>query len=192
MPTSVNFDENLVKRLRAGDNLAFVDIYEKYWHKVFHIAYRRVSEKEVAKELTQDLFLKLWEKRKKIEIDKLENYLVTAIKNAVINHIESQLVANRYLIYYKSFVSLQNLTTENSINFNELSEAVEKGLANLPEKSRVVFRLNKLDHWPVEKVALHLHLSEKTVGYHLTKSVKFMRIFLKEYTLAAFLCMQYY
>lgn len=186
MLTSVNFDEDLVDRLREGDSAAFVDIYEKYWYKVFLSAYRRVGDKEVARELTQDLFLKIWDRRLKMKIDKLENYLMIAIKNSVIGYIEKQLAANRYLKYYKSFISMHTLSTENAVNFNELSEAIEKGLIKLPEKSRTVFKLHKLDHWPVDKVAHHLQLSEKTVGYHLTKSVKFMRIFLKEFTLSIF------
>lgn len=187
MPTSVNFDENLVERLRKGDRFAFSDIYEKYWYSVFRVAYRRVRDKEIAKELTQDLFAKIWERREKLKIEKLENYLMIAMKNSVLNHIESQIVADRYVRYYKAFISIHNEATESAINFNDLSEAIDKGLTNLPEKSRMVFKLNKLDHWPVEKVALHLNLSEKTVGYHLTKSLKFMRTFLREFTLVIFL-----
>lgn len=187
MLTSVNFDEELVGRLRQGDSAAFVDIYEKYWYKVFLSAYRRVGDKEVARELTQNLFLKIWDRRLKMQIDKLENYLMISIKNAVIGYIENQLASNRYLKYYQSFISLQNLSTENTVSFNDLSEAIERGLIELPEKSRTVFKLHKLDHWSVEKVAHHLQLSEKTVGYHLTKSLKFMRIFLKEFTLSVFL-----
>ncbi len=187
MPTSVDFNENLLERLSNGDRIAFADIYKKYWYSVFRIAYRRLRDKEVAKELTQDLFAKIWEKRGKLKIDKLENYLMISMKNSVINYIENQVVANRYSRYYKAFLSIPNESTENSINFSDLSEAIDKGLTNLPEKSRMVFKLNKLNHWPVEKVALHLNLSEKTVGYHLTKSVKFMRTFLKEFTLVIFL-----
>jgi len=192
MKSNVNFDENLVDRLKNGDNAAFVSIYEKYWHKVFIVVYRRVKEKEIAKELTQNLFLKIWEKREELHINKLENYLVTSIKHAVIDHIEKQLVANRYLSYYKAYVSLQNESTEESVNFNDLSEAIEKGLGKLSEKSQLVFKLTKLDHWPIEKVANHLQLSEKTVGYHLTKSIKFLRVFLKEFTFAAFFCLSSY
>lgn len=187
MPTSIDFNENLVERLSNGDRIAFTEIYEKYWYSVFRIAYRRLRDREVAKELTQELFAKIWERREKLKIDKLENYLMTSMKNSVVNYIENQVVANRYVRYYKAFLSIPNESTENSINFSDLSEAIDKGLTNLPEKSRMVFKLNKLDHWPVEKVALHLNLSEKTVGYHLTKSVKLMRTFLKEFTLVIFL-----
>lgn len=180
-------EEQILQALSNGDQNAFLKIYEEYWYKVFSIAYKRLGKKEIAEELTQELFLKLWEKRESLKPQKIENYLCASIKNSVIDHINSGLVANKYVNFYKTFAELNSSATQNSVEFDELSEAIERGLLKLPVKSQQVFKLSRLDHWTSDKIAKHLKLSEKTVGYHLTKSVKFMRAYLREYILFSML-----
>jgi RNA polymerase sigma-70 factor (family 1) len=176
-------DEMLLAALSRGDSAAFIEIYNLYWYRVFSVAYKRIRNKEIAKELTQDLFLKLWEKRETLKPQKIENYLFVAIKNAVIDHIDSGLVEGKYLDHYKAFGETNCNTTQNIVAFEDLSGTIEKGLAELPAKSQQVFRLGRLDNWSTNEIAQHLNLSEKTVGYHLTKSLKFMRSYLREYLL---------
>jgi len=177
-------EEDTVKALSEGDEAAFLKIYELYWYKIYLIAYRRLRKKEIAEELTQDLFLKLWEKRKTLKPQKIDNYLSVAIKNAVIDHIHSGLVASKYVDFYKAFgESTSRQQTQDTVEFDDLSHAIERGLSNLPVKTQEVFKLSRLNSWAPDKIAKHLHLSEKTVGYHLTKSLKFMRAYLREYLL---------
>lgn len=176
-------EEEILKALSNGDENAFLTIYEEYWYKVFSIAYKRLGNKEIAEELTQELFLKLWEKRESLKPKKIGGYLFVSIKNAVIDHIHSGLVANKYIDFYKAFAERSGSATQNSVEFDDLLDAIERGLLKLPAKSQQVFKLSRLDNWPSDKIARHLNLSEKTVGYHLTKSVKFMRTYLREYIL---------
>lgn len=178
-------EEELLKALKDGDEEAFLKIYEAYWYKVFQIAYKRLRDKDIAEELTQDLFLKLWDRRQDLKPHKLANYLFVSIKNSVIDHIHSCLVADKYLDYYKAYKEGSCQTTQDTIAFDDLSMAIEAGLLRLPAKTQEVFKLSRLNSWGHDKIAEHLHLSEKTVGYHLTKSLKFMRTYLREYLLVA-------
>jgi RNA polymerase sigma-70 factor (family 1) len=179
--TSHNTDKTV--KPFSDDEEAFLKLYEEYWYKVFLIAYKRLGKKDIAEELTQDLFLKLWEKRHALKPQNVGSYLFVAIKNSIIDHIHSGLVANKYLDFHKAFGELSSTTTQNIVEFDDLTQAIEKGLTKLPAKTQEVFKLSRLENWPLEKIARHLHLSEKTVGYHLTKSLKFMRAYLREYLL---------
>jgi RNA polymerase sigma-70 factor (family 1) len=180
-------EEEILKALGEGDEEAFFKIYEAFWYDVYLIAYRRLGKKDVAEELTQDLFLKLWEKRQTLKPEKISNYLFVAIKNSVIDHIHSGLVVNRYLDFHKAFSESSCETTQNTVDFDDLTQAIERGLSKLPIKTREVFKLSRMSNWTPDKIARHLNLSEKTVGYHLTKSLKFMRTYLREYLLATLL-----
>ncbi|HYC87392.1 MAG TPA: RNA polymerase sigma-70 factor [Chryseosolibacter sp.] len=184
LSTSSNEDQ-LLKDLAHGSEEAFLEIYEAYWYQVFLIAYKRLGKKDIAEELTQDLFLKLWEKREMLRPQQIASYLFASIKNSVIDHIHSQLVADRYVDFFKSFAARNSTATQHVVEFDDLSQALERGLSNLPPKAQQVFKLSRLDGWKSDKIARHLNLSEKTVGYHLTKSLKFMRAYLREYLLMA-------
>jgi RNA polymerase sigma-70 factor (family 1) len=180
-------ENKTVKAFSDNDEEAFLKIYDEYWYKVFLIAYKRLGKRDVAEELTQDLFLKLWEKRHTLKPQNISSYLFVSIKNSVIDHIHSGIVANKYLHFHKTFGELSSTNTQNIVEFDDLSRAIEKGLLKLPTKTQQVFKLSRLESWSLDKIARHLHLSEKTVGYHLTKSLKFMRAYLREYLLITLL-----
>lgn len=176
-------DATLLDRFLQGDERAFVEIYDRYWYKLFLSSYRRTKDKASAEELVQNLFLKLWEKRGALKVDHLEKYLFSSIRHATINFLNNQMVAGRYLEHQKMYASLEVHTTDDMVNLKDLEEALEIGLQTLSGKSERVFRLYRIQHWPIDKIARHLHLSEKTVHYHLTRSQKFIRSYLREFTL---------
>lgn len=180
-------DNILLQRLLHGDEQAFIETYDRYWYKLFLSSYRRTKNKGAAEEIVQNLFLKLWEKRGTMAITQLENYLFSSVRNATIDFLNKQMVADKYIEYQKVYLSRQGNTTEEMVQLVYLEEEIEKGLHALSGKSERIFRLHRLDHWPVEKIARHLNLSEKTVHYHLTRSVKFIRSYLQEFTMSIIL-----
>lgn len=180
-------DKILLHRFLQGDEHAFIETYDRYWYKLFLSSYRRTRNKAIAEEIVQNLFLKLWEKRGTLAIAQLENYLFSCIRNATIDYLNKQMVADKYLEHQKVYSSMQGNTTEEMVDVDNLEEEIEKGLQALSGKSEEVFRLHRMHQWPVEKIAQHLHLSEKTVHYHLTRSVKFIRSYLQEFTLVILL-----
>jgi RNA polymerase sigma-70 factor (ECF subfamily) len=102
-----------------------------------------------------------------------------------LNHIASQITREKHWNYYKQFIPLQEDVTANAVEFNELMEALEDGIEHLPEKSKKVFRLNHLEGHSISEIANLLNLSEKAIRYHLTQSVKKLRLHLKDHILVA-------
>ncbi|THU38485.1 RNA polymerase sigma-70 factor [Niastella caeni] len=174
-------DEILLRLLKADDDKAFKEIYSRYWKPVFEAAYRRLASTEIAKELVQTIFLRIWEKRHTIQINHLQSYLQTAIKNRVINYIESTLVHKKYLQHVIDTTAGDCQGTESTVHFHELSQALEKAINRLPEKTRHVFRLSRFDHLTIREIATNLNISEKAVEYHITQSLKTLRLYLKDY-----------
>jgi RNA polymerase sigma-70 factor (ECF subfamily) len=181
MDLRVLTDEMLLRLLKADDEKAFKEIYSRYWQPVFEAAYRRLVNKETAKELVQTVFLRIWEKRHTIQVHHLPNYLQTAIKNSVINYIESTLVHKRYLQHVMNSTTAFAPASETTASLHELAQAIEKAIALLPEKTRHVFRLSRFDHLSIREIATSLNISEKAVEYHITQSLKTLRSYLKDF-----------
>lgn len=176
-------DETLLEELRSGNELAFSEVFKRHWKKVYRMAFLKLRSEELAEELVQDLFLALWEKRETLEITNLAPYLATAIKHRVISHIRKQVVHQKYWDYYKTTFTESEAVTEKDIEYNELLKQFEHGLFDLPEKSKKVFKLNRLEGRSIPEIANMLNLSEKAIEYHLTRSLKQLRLHLKEYIL---------
>jgi RNA polymerase sigma-70 factor (family 1) len=174
-------DEILLRLLKADDDMAFKELYSRYWQTIFEAAYRRLGNRETAKELVQTVFLRIWEKRHTIHIDHLRAYLQTAIKNSIINYLERTLVHKKYLQHVINTTTGACQATESTINLNELSQALEKAISTLPEKTRHVFRLSRFDHLSIREIAASMNISEKAVEYHITQSLKTVRLHLKDY-----------
>ncbi|OQP58112.1 hypothetical protein A3860_07230 [Niastella vici] len=174
-------DEILLRLLKAGDDKAFKEIYSRYWKLLFEAAYHRLANRETAKELVQTIFLRIWEKRQTIHINHLHGYLQTAIKNSIINYFESTLVHKRYLQHVMNTTASACEGAESIINFHELSQAIEKAIGSLPEKTRQIFRLSRFDQLSIREIATNMNISEKAVEYHITQSLKTLRVYLKDY-----------
>src|SRR5688572_31088675 len=147
------------------------------------MTYALVRSEKPTQEIVQDIFISLWDKRLTLSINHLPSYLYVTAKNRTLNYIASQITREKYWNYYKQFIPLQENVTANAVEFNELMEALEDGIEQLPEKSKKVFRLNHLEGHSISEISNLLNLSEKAIRYHLTQSVKKLRLHLKDYIL---------
>jgi RNA polymerase sigma-70 factor (family 1) len=178
-------DEALLEAMAADDRSAFAELYERHWYRVFALAYRKLKERGPAEELVQDLFATLWHKRAEHTIQQLEHYLATAITRRVIGYLRAQQVRVAYADYCRWYQNETTEETEQALAATDLSEAFAKALLHLPEQSREVFRLSRLEHFSVQEISIRLNLSSKAVEYHLTKSLKLLRRYLKDFVLGA-------
>ncbi len=176
-------DEELVVRLRLGQAAAVREIYNRYWKEILLVFYRKLHHQELAEELTQNLFVSLWEKRETADIKQLRFYLFGAVKFSILNHYKALSIQEKHLDNYCLNKQSQENVTEKEVLLHDLSSAIEKGINLLPVKTQQVFRLSRMQHHSVKEISSDLNISEKTVEYHITRSVKVLRLYLKDYLL---------
>lgn len=176
-------EEELIRGLRDGSQLAFEAIYKLYWHRLYMTAYSKVESHAEAEEIVQNIFSALWEKRHMLLITNLGAYLQISVRNRIINHIRGKITQRRYWEYYKNYIPIGRESTSDTVMYDDLADAVEVAVNRLPEKSRQVFRLNRLEGKSIREIANLMKLSEKAIEYHLTKSIKELKVHLKDYIL---------
>lgn len=175
-------DDELIVLFKGSCQHAFKEMYLRYWQKVYQIAYKKVHHKELAEELTQNLFAELWRRRETVVINSLSSYLFGSLKYCIINHYKSLLVQENYHNYVKASTNYGVVNnTDYLLMLNELSDALARGIALLPKKTAEVFRMSRIEHRSVKDISEQLHISEKAVEYHITQSLKSIRFYLKEY-----------
>ena len=181
--------QHLLQGLRNDDKKAFYEIFERYWDVLYNAAYIRLRSHEEAEEIVQELFITLWDKRHTLEIVNLPVYLHVAVRKRVLNTIRRKMTEQKYWDYCSGFFPTTHNTTEEMITFDELTHEIEEVMNRLPERSRQVFRLNKVEGKPIAEIAKFLKLSERSIEYDLARSLKVLRVHLKDYILlvAAFL-----
>lgn len=183
MTTIQHSDEELLKRLLIGDRDAFEEIFIRYWYRLFKVANARIKSREEAEEIVQDIFASLWKNHNILLISNLSNYLFSSVRKGVISKIRSKLVHEKYRNYYLQFFPGYSLATDEMVEFDELSTVIENALLQLPAKSQQVFRLNRLQGLSIPEISEMLKMPRRTIEHHLTKSLRELRMHLKDYML---------
>jgi RNA polymerase sigma-70 factor (family 1) len=171
-------DEELMLLLKKGDRAAFTEIYNRYWKPLTAIAYNYSQDQSTAKEIVQDLFVGIWNRRKVIEVQNLRSYLATAAKFSIFKRIERE--RRRRSIELREFEPVGYAPSDEQIELKFLQDFVNGIVEELPEKCRLVFSYSRLQHMTNTEIAQKMNISEKTVEGHLTKGLKVIRLHLKE------------
>ena len=174
-------DEQLVISLKNGEEAAFGEIYNRYWFKLYGVAFHQTGTKEEAEELVHDVFESLWQRRSLTTISHLSSYLVVSVKHLATNFIKSQITQRKYQEYLIFHEIQQSYSTDDIVHFSDLSTAVEAVMKKLPEKTSEIFKMSRFENQSVKEIARQLNISEKGVEYHITQSLKMLKESLKVY-----------
>ena len=183
MTIEQNYRENeLLLQLSNGNPVAFEKIYYLYSLKLLNALLKLVKSEEVAQEILQDVFLKVWENRKIIDPEKsFRSYLFTIAENKAYDFFRK---AARDKKLYETLVAAatehyEHIETE---LFNkEDSRILEMALDTLPPQRQLVFRLSKQEELSYDEISKRLGISVSTISDHIVKANKSIRNFLSNH-----------
>jgi len=185
-------DEILLKFLRISDELAFKEIYQRYWKGLYFSALHKINNSEIAEDIVQNVFTDLWEKREKHSIQNISAYLETAVKYQVINYIKSAISKKAHLSIVGEKQKAEENNTDLFLLVQELNTAIDKAISQLPQKTQTIFRLSRFEQHSNKEISHIMDLSEKAVEYHISQSLKSLRFYLRDLMLVdlllLFLC----
>lgn len=177
MANRISFqEEQLLAALKRGDEKAFALIYNAYVGKSYNFVYALVKDEETAKDIVQDTFIKVYLKRDTIsKVSSFSSYLFSMLRNAVLDHFDSESVKHRYLDRLKySSEDFADLVNED-MNASELNERIESALSKMPRQRQHIFRLSRYKGVPNNEIARMFGISKRTVENHLTNALRDIR-----------------
>jgi RNA polymerase sigma-70 factor (family 1) len=178
-PLKASSDEELLLLLVEDSEVAFEEIYRRYFQKLYSQAKRRLYDLQQTEDIVHDLFLNLWVNRHKVKIESLPNYLMRSIKYRVLDELDHQTVKQNFLDY-QSFTPPVSNVTEEHILYSDAMNLFQENLVYLPEKCREVFMLSR-SGLSQKEIALQLGISENTVENHIAKALRLLKSRMAEY-----------
>jgi RNA polymerase sigma-70 factor (ECF subfamily) len=171
----------LLDLLSKSDELAFTEIYNRYWQKIFNTAYNRLKETQETEDIVHDVFTSLWANRNKAEIQSLDNYLATAAKYIVLDKIKKKERKRIYNLNHQQ-TPVVELTIETSLHYKRILEIVKAEVEKLPERCRLVFTYSRNEGMSISQIAQELNISPKTVENQLNKALNRLRPTIKSFS----------
>src|ERR1700733_14859831 len=137
-------DESLVSLLKEGNREAFAEIYNRYKGLLYIHAFNKLRDEDEAADIVHDLFAALWDKRATLDITgHLSGYLYTATRNRIFKLIAKKSNVQSYITAITESIHSGHCITDHRVRQNMLAEIIEKEIAALPTKMRLVFELSR-------------------------------------------------
>ena len=168
--------ETEIERIRIGDIKQFELLFRSSYVSLVRYAENIIKDHDDAEEIVQDLFVKLWQDRKKINIESsLNGYLFRSVHNRCMHHIEHARVVSRHA----GKVAGEKPETPNDpsdiLQYKEMQERIARVLERLPERCGRIFYMNRFEGLRYREIAEKLSISVKTVEANMGKALKEFR-----------------
>ena len=161
------------------DEVAFRYLFEHYYPSLCLFAKRFIDDRETREDIVQEVFFRLWDKRKQITVtSSAQNYLLTSVRNLCLNYLRRQEVQQPF--EESLFDQPDDEEGDRLIQLRELEEQLAQALAQLPPEYRLAFELNRMGK-SLEEVAQRMGVSTRTVERYRDKAIALLQTELKEY-----------
>jgi RNA polymerase sigma-70 factor (family 1) len=174
-------DMDLFQLVAKDDERAYRTLYDRYWNKLLVQAMLKLRVEEEVEEILQDIFLNLWRRRKTIQIkNTFHTYIASIVKYEIFRQLAKQKAKNILEGKVSALTTVEDNTTQDWLDFDDLRDQIEASVCALPEKCQLVFRLSREKGLTEKEIAGALHISPKTVEAHISKALKTLRSSLAE------------
>jgi RNA polymerase sigma-70 factor (ECF subfamily) len=171
---------DIISGIRNRDRTIFSWLFDRYSHTMYLIALDILNDHEMAKDIVQESFLKLWEKSEAIEIQSsIKSYLFRTSANLAINKLkkERRIVSEDHL---HAIAEKTHGSPGNRVEEKEFEEYIHDAIDSLPPQCRRVFTLSRFNDMAPPDIAQHLNISINTVYTHLTMAIRIIKERLKK------------
>lgn len=179
--TEPSVDVLFLKIALKDDEGAFRTLFYNFFPSLCVFANRYVDDKNTCEDIVQETFLKIWKKRKSLEINtSARNFLVTSVRNSCIDYQRKKETEESYRVYHTRFTD--NLSASDDIyTIRELEAMISSSLNKLPDNVRGVFEMNRFEGKTYTQIAEENNISVKTVEAYMSKALKLLRVELRDY-----------
>ena len=172
----------LFRRFRKGDEKAFEKLFKKFYPRLYDFAFKVVRNKEIAEDMVQDIFLRLWEKKENIKPVNIEGFIFKVLKNHCISYLRNIKIINNVKLNLNNLTHIEELYRIDFIRNEpyilvekELQLETDKVINKLPDRCKEVFILSRVTGLKNREIADKLGINIKNVERHITKALRIFR-----------------
>lgn len=166
-------DKILFDEIRNGNENVFNQTFDTYYSSLCFYTNKILNDFDLSRSVVQQVFVDLWIKREKLQIDSIKSYLFQSVRNAALDVLKHRKTEMKYL---STLQKIETVQYEDHLEEAELADRINKAIQTLPEKCRVIFIMCRFEELKYAEIAERLHISVKTVEMQISIALRKLRI----------------
>ncbi len=151
----------------------FTNVFDEHYEFVRNYLFYLSSDMNVAEDLVQDVFMKIWEVRQNVKNETVKPLLFRIARNLYYNSHKRKALDMRFVS--STVFENENESPEYLLEMKEFDQKLQKAISDLPEHCRIVFLMSRIDDLKYHEIAERLNVSVKAVEKQVSKALKILR-----------------
>jgi len=153
----------------------FKELFDAHFDAIRNYVYYRSGDPELATDIAQDTFMRLWEKKSLVKSDNLKGLLYKMAGDLFVSSYRRQKLAMDFSVKQNQHPYNHEDSPEDHLQYKELEKRYETALRQMPEKQRTVFLMSRMDEFKYHEIAANLGLSVKAVEKRMKNALAFLK-----------------
>ena len=164
-------DKLIWENIAKGDKNALKQLHEKYFYQMGLYAHKMLHDDQIAEELVSDCFIKIWENRKKIEIESsVKHYLFLMLRNGIVDHFRKKRIVST-----EPIENINDPASEEYFDEQKQYAKLYQFLQKLPEQRRKILEMAVFDSLTYAEIAQKLDITKNTVKTQIGRAYRFLK-----------------
>lgn len=167
-------DRYLVERIQKGDRSAFRQLFDRYYALFVSFARKLLRDDQVAEDLVQNVFVRVWSSRERLDIDRnIRSYLLVAVRNEVFCYLRG--IGRELHEQLSDDARVTDTDAAQIMSAKDMERGIRQIIADMPERRREVFCMSRNENLSNQEIADRLGLSVRTVEKHIENALTDIR-----------------
>lgn len=166
---------NTQNQINSISEIEFKNLFDKHYNSIKSFIFYKIGDIDLAEDIAQETFVKFWESKEKVIPETAKTYLYTIANNLMLNHIKHGKVVLQFeQKQYKKDGEVET-NPEYKMELEEFQKTLDKTINMIPEKSRTVFLMNRIDGLTYNEISERLNVSVKAIEKRMSKALGILR-----------------
>jgi len=169
---NINFFKELMYKIKDSDESAFTILYNRLWERMYALAFSLLKNKDLSKDLVQEVFIDFWERRLSIESTNIEAYLIKAIRFRVYKELRDDKFNKTDIDLLNTIKTPHASGILDNLQLKETQKSINNAIDNLPKKRQQVFTLSRYNELNNYEISQKLGISKRTVETQISLAIR--------------------
>ena len=175
-------EKELLLKVSEGDSIAFGHLFDRYYGLIYSASFRYLKVHDLAEDMVQSSFLKIWEKRFSLpKVDRFDHYLYRVARNEMADHFRKHSKRDKHIQRIRELFEEETGSPEDLLITKQKRAMIADVISNLPPQQQTAYKLSRDEGLSYQEIADRMHLSVNTIKVHISQALKTLKIFFAQH-----------